>query len=63
MTKRKYDSTVARMAGNILSGYRGGPKDEEDALIAWAVDFARAIVEEVERSEPSEAVPAVAGTD
>jgi hypothetical protein len=52
MSKPKYDSTVARIAGNILSGYRGGPTDEEDALVGWAVEIARAIVAETKRTEP-----------
>lgn len=55
--KRKYDSTVARIAGNILSGYRGGPTDEEDALVGWAVGFARQLVAEVIRTEPTSETP------
>lgn len=65
MSKPKYDSTVARIAGNLLSGRR--PNWEynpdigavevslasEDWLAAqWAVAMAREIVAEVERTEP-----------
>jgi len=56
VSKPKYDSTVARIAGNILSGY-----SELDGADAWqlhkaaegAVKLARAIVEEVRRTEPA----------
>lgn len=52
--KKKYDSTVARVAGNLLSG---NPYilswDENDVrtLVARAVRAARMIVEETERTE------------
>ena len=59
--KRKYDSTVARIAGNILSGFRPDytldrdDKVEQQRVMAqWAVAMARAIVAEVERTEPIE---------
>lgn len=52
MNTRKYDSTVARIAGNILSGYRGGPPKDDDALVGWAVQMAWAIVAEVKRTDP-----------
>lgn len=52
--KKKYDSTVARIAGNLLSGvmaahpeWGGVPPD----YVAAAVTSARAIVEEVQRTE------------
>lgn len=55
-TKRKYDSTVARIAGNILSGRYvsndGRLTDHDRYAIQWAVAMARAIVAEVERTEP-----------
>lgn len=58
-TKRKYDSTVARIAGNIVGGLlREQPSQwghaEWDAasLSSTSVLFARAIVAEVERTEP-----------
>ncbi len=60
MEKRKYDSTVARIAGNILSGEQmSGTFDELGRLshhdtmaVTWSVKVARAIVAEVERTEP-----------
>jgi hypothetical protein len=56
-TKRKYDSTVARIAGNLLSGvFRQSdwPQTTErrKEIAADAVKVARAIVEEVQRTEP-----------
>lgn len=61
--KRKYDATVAIIAGNLLSGLAlapgqvlskgGGYSDEIEAEYArLAVRRARAIVAEVERTEP-----------
>lgn len=63
MAQKKYDSTVARIAGNILSGYTGGSRDEEGAMVQFAVNLARAIVEETERTEPQPLadLPKVAG--
>ena len=56
--KRKYDSTIARIAGNLLSGV---PDDwlrvsRREDTVRTAVDTARLIVEEVERTEPNEEV-------
>lgn len=61
--KRKYDSTVARIAGNIASGcvsalsiHDGGMhiSDEQSREIArFTVGLAREIVAEVERTEPA----------
>lgn len=53
MTVKKYDSTVARIAGNIASGmaediYKGRVK----YVAEMSVNMARAIVAEVERTEP-----------
>ena len=67
--KRKYDSAVARIAGNILSGHRpleridcdGLLNDAEKRLARWAVNMARAIVAEVERTEPVSRLAAVEG--
>lgn len=52
--KKKYDSTVARIAGNLLSGVwdRSSTDDEQEVIVEWAVSMARAIVAEVERTEP-----------
>jgi hypothetical protein len=58
--KRKYDSTVARIAGNLLSGVMantGGVaqwSDVSDNAIEAAVVAARAIVAEVERTQPKD---------
>ena len=70
MTKKNYDSTVARIAGNLLSGvltardyvsiansepfsrHGGGLYTE---IKRGAVIAARAIVEEVQRTEPAAA--------
>jgi hypothetical protein len=54
--RKKYDPTVARIAGNILSGLlsnRDIPSDDVvvDSFVFTAVHFARAIVAEVERTE------------
>lgn len=58
-TKRKYDATVARIAGNLLSGYAQqrvaiiDPADRNDTLhIEAAVRLARRIVTETIRTEP-----------
>jgi hypothetical protein len=62
VTKRDYDSTVARIAGNILSGTfneadlqafaPGGRRDSsQDRSIAGAVAIARAIVAQTKRME------------
>ncbi len=70
MAHRKYDSTVARMAGNILSGLVGhcdivnGSRNPADPLgpnalgmVRLAVQLARAIVAETERTEEPEPGP------
>lgn len=53
--RRGYDGTVARIAGNLLSGTAGDvgmtPAQEEQAA-RWAVRLARAIVAETIRTEP-----------
>ena len=61
--KRKYDSTVARIAGNLLSGWptiyeTNHPMFEQDArhVAARAVAMARLIVEEVEAAQALDAV-------
>jgi hypothetical protein len=61
MPSRKYDSTIARIAGNILSGQEAlGPLDPDGQLfprdqksLQWAVVMARAVAAEIERTEPS----------
>jgi hypothetical protein len=56
MSKPKYDSTVARVAGNVLSGMVGSAvfisEGDPDNLVKAAVILARAIVAEVQRTEP-----------
>lgn len=53
--KRKYDSTVARIAGNVVNGllershYALREADQRLMLAEMAVDIAEAIVAEVER--------------
>ena len=62
--KKKYDSTVARIAGNIAAGLirLEPPRDgssrrywEPETLAKRAVEYARFIVAEVERTEPGAA--------
>lgn len=60
--KKKYDSTVARIAGNILSGVLNpetlrsvrvdGVRSELLNIVGGAVDVARFIVAETQRTEP-----------
>ncbi len=55
--KRNYDSTVARIAGNIASGIvsNGRHIEPDDPIaVARSVALARAIVEETRRTEPPE---------
>lgn len=51
---RKYDSTIARIAGNLLSGVASQIQtDQEMQRAIWnAVRIARLIVKETERTEP-----------
>jgi len=61
---KKYDSTVARIAGNLLSGAFDAPdyqrigydgeviSEGHDRVVRGAVIIARAIVAEVQRTEP-----------
>lgn len=59
--KRKYDSTVARMAGNIASGMTKNRVDNCDdrvgieSIARASVALARAIVAETIRTEPVQA--------
>lgn len=53
-------STVARMAGNIAGSIAGSPVAStmtHDQIAAIAVDIARKIVAEVERTEPDPPAP------
>jgi len=57
---KKYDSTVARIAGNLLSGVSllESTAEQETVLVYLAVRRARYIAAEVERTEPAtETVP------
>jgi hypothetical protein len=49
---RDYDSTVARIAGNIASGFVQNTNDPDEAIAEWAVRLARLIVAETKRTEP-----------
>lgn len=51
--KKKYDSTIARMAGNIAAGLVGDGY-ETKFLAKRSVEIARAIVAEVQRTQPVE---------
>lgn len=65
MTEKKtYDSGVARMAGNIAAGLltlmRSGDlaaQCDRHVVAEYAVDLARLIVAEVQRTEPSQEEP------
>lgn len=52
---RYYDSTVARIAGNLLSGVACNrlSHDEKDSVVNQAVRMARLIVAETRRTEPA----------
>lgn len=53
--KKTYDSTVARIAGNILSGHKLALDEaNRPQMVYEAVRTARAIVAEVQRTEPQE---------
>lgn len=61
MKQRDYDSTVARIAGNIASGllmqgaaYYAMHTEEHRTIAEVSVSLARAIVEETCRTEPKE---------
>lgn len=49
--KRTYDSTVARIAGNLLSGSGRGDWTMDEAA-RWAVALAREIIAQTVRTEP-----------
>jgi hypothetical protein len=52
MEKRSYDTTVARIAGNIMSGLADRViEDNREKVVEGAVRIARLIVEEVKRTE------------
>lgn len=56
--KRDYDSTVARMAGNIAAGLVGQENinlHDLDAIAQMSVRLARAILVETKRTEPAPA--------
>jgi hypothetical protein len=56
MAKPDYDTTLARIAGNIASSLAHRSADgegwTEDAIARYSVDIARQIVAEVKRTEP-----------
>lgn len=62
MNPKGYDTTIARIAGNLLSGVLGPDREfAEDAELTrqdirrvhWAVDMARAIIADVTCTEAS----------
>jgi hypothetical protein len=55
MQKRTYDSTVARIAGNIASGFVGGRLfgNDEPQIARVSVAIARLIIAETQRTEPA----------
>jgi hypothetical protein len=66
-SKREYDSTVARIAGNILSGVlnnvtlasaaKDGVRSELNYIVLGAVEVARLVVAETKRTEPKSESP------
>lgn len=69
MSKPDYDTTIARVAGNILSGttlqYLVNDYEREEAkrlAVVFAVEMARAVIAEVKRTGPL-AAPQVATHD
>ena len=59
MAERKYDTTLARIAGNIASGMYASSDDSmvrlsDQKIVVASVNLARAIVAEVIRTEPVE---------
>lgn len=54
MSAKNYGSTVARIAGNLLSGTTADwlPEHRRDASVREAVATARAIIAETRRTEP-----------
>lgn len=56
--KRTYDSTVARIAGNIYSGFAvemfQESRDVEQRAVVWVVQIARQIVQRTQETEPVE---------
>lgn len=58
MSEKKYDGTVARIAGNLMSGWvqmlsKETSAEEVHRGVARAVSIARAIVAETKRTEES----------
>ena len=55
MSRRTYDSTVARIAGSLLSGVIAAAEHDWDAIppeaVHYAVKAAWAVVDEVERQQ------------
>lgn len=50
--KRKYDATIARIAGNILSNRVPQTSEERDQqMVDWAIKMAYLVVEAVEQAE------------
>lgn len=56
MEKRKVNSLVARIAGNICSGLAGQYGRTDAELVARCVKLARMIVTETENTEPDQPI-------
>lgn len=55
MKTRDYDSTVARIAGNIAGHWvTHNAQFADEAIAEWSVRLARLIVAEIRRTEPKE---------
>jgi hypothetical protein len=54
MAKPKYDSTVARIAGNIAAGLVADSTRDPRQIAVTSVRIARAIIERVIETEPAE---------
>lgn len=54
MSKPKYDSTVARIAGNLAAGLASLNIHHKDEIVSRSVRMARAIIEEVKRTDLKE---------
>ena len=54
MKQRDYDSTVARMAGNIAAGFVAKDWHAYEPIARLSVEIARAVINEVRRTEPKE---------
>jgi len=59
MPKPDYDTTLARIVGNLMSGYVEVDGTRRAEAVTRAVAQARAIIEEIKRTEPQEPKPSL----